>query len=519
MYRKTFSAGFLAIISLLASGAARADVKLPNAISDHMVLQQGIGCKIWGSADPGEKVTVKLVSAQAQATADAKGKWLVTLPAMPASAEAKTMTVAGNPGTPVLTINDILVGEVWVCSGQSNMEFGTSGALSARDEIAKADLPAIRLLNISAGKVVTEAPAEDTKATWAVCSPQTVERFSAVGFFFGRELNQKLNVPVGLINASWGGSPVEQWIPMSAYMSDPALGEFPPRIESDRAALPARRAEYPKQLEAWTATTQKMITTRPSLTTQPRQLPGKPYPPQPPETRLGGMYNGNIAPIINYGIKGVIWYQGESNATNPMGYRRSFPAMIRAWRQAWGQGDIPFLWVQLANYISTNGDWPALREAQTLTLSLPNTAMALAIDVGDARNIHPKDKQTVAHRLALGAQAIAYGKKNLAYASPMFDSMKIEGDQIRLSFKNTAGGLLAKGDKLKGFAVAGPDGKYAGADATIDGDTVLVRSGSIAQPAMVRYGWADNPDCNLYNQDGLPAVPFRAGEEQPAKAN
>jgi sialate O-acetylesterase len=520
MSRRIFAVLCVAAVLSVVSMAI-ADVKLPAVIGDNMVIQQGIPFKIWGWADAGEKVTVTLGKATADATADDKGKWMVKLEALKASSDPADMTIAGKN---TLTVKNVLVGEVWVCSGQSNMEFTTGGAINAKEEIAKADYPTIRLFNIAPTKHLAAKPEDDVKAKWEACSPTTVPNFSAVAYFFGRELNEKLKVPVGLINSPWGGSPVEQWIPMETYNSDPELADFPPRIEAETKNFPKVMENYTKQLEDWKSAREKTLATRPAAATQPGVIPNPPWQPQPPENNYGAMYNGNIAPVINYAIKGAIWYQGESNAGNWMGYRKSFPAMIRGWRKVWGQGDFPFLYVQLANFMNrptdpnVQGTWAELREAQTMTLSLTNTGMAVIIDVGNPTDIHPKDKQTVGHRLAVIAEAQSYGMKDVVYSGPMFDSLKVEGNKVRLSFKHVGGGLVAKSGKLTGFAVAGADGKYVWADATIDGETVVVSSDKVASPVMVRYAWGNDPECSLYNKADLPASPFRAGEPEPKPA-
>ena len=511
-----------AVLSVIAP--VRADVKLPAVIGDNMVIQQGMPFKLWGWAGAGEKVTVTLagngVQSKATATADDSGKWQVKMDALKASSDALELTVEGKN---TLKVKNVLVGEVWVCSGQSNMEFSVGGAINAKEAIAKADYPTIRLFNIAPTKHLAAKTEDDVKAKWEVCSPATVGGFSAVAYFFGRELAAKLKVPVGLINSPWGGSPVEQWIPMETYKNDPDLADFPPRMEKEAADYPKAMEDYKKRLEEWKAAREKIVSANPAAATQPGAIPNPPGQPQPPENRYSAMYNGNIAPIVDYAIKGAIWYQGESNAGNAMGYRKSFPAMIRGWRKAWGQGDFPFLYVQLANFMDRPADpnvqhtWAELREAQTLTLSTPNTGMAVITDVGDAGDIHPRDKQTVGRRLALIAEAKTYDMKDVVYSGPMFESMKIEDGKIRLSFQHVGGGLVAKGDKLTGFAVAGEDGKYSWAQATIDGDNVVVSSDKVAKPVMVRYAWGNNPECSLYNKADLPASPFRAGEEEKAR--
>jgi sialate O-acetylesterase len=429
------------------------------------------------------------------------------------------MTIAG---TNTITLKNILVGEVWLCSGQSNMAWCVSGANNAAEEVAKADHPTIRLFNVTPTRSMTDKPMDNLKAKWEVCTPKTVNDFSAVGYFFGRHIMNEMKVPVGLINAPWGGSPVERWIPMTAFRSDPELAAVATEIDKAIVDFPQALEKSVKSVETWKATTQEVVATRPAAATQPKGLPRAPQLPIHPLLEYGGMYNGMIAPLTNYAIKGAIWYQGEANAGDGIRYRTTFPAMIRGWRSAWGQGDFPFLYVQLANLGHSNGPnynggWGVLREAQTMTLSTPNTAMAVTIDVGDPDDIHPRDKQTVGYRLGLGAQAVAYGMKDVVYSGPMFDSMTIEGSSIRVHFKHADGGLVAGGDKLTGFAIAAEPHKYVWADAVIEGDTVVVSAKQVSKPIMVRYGWDNSPNCNLRNKSGLPAIPFRAGEPELTK--
>ena len=546
-----------------APGQAAAEVRLPSFISDHMVLQCDTELKIRGWADAGEEVTVTLGVpgvdesgapttklwitnlATGSATADAQGNWLVKLPRQAASMAPRVMTVAGNKNT--ITLKDILIGEVWICSGQSNMAMDMLSIGIGKDDIAAAEIPGIRLLNITAKKMISDQPQADLlpspldkkKPVWQRSTPQTVGSFSAAGFYFGRELHQKLNVPVGLISAAWGGSPIERWIPWDVYHTDPTLATYPAQIKREADDLPRRLAAYEKAITQANAVTQDanvdpngepastaqpatQATTRPA-TTAP--APVKLQKPQPVELLYGSMFNAMIAPLSDYTIRGVVWYHGSANEGDPKGYTLQFPAMIRGWRKAWGQGDFPFYFVQLANFMAPPTDantpttWAPIREAQRLTLDTPNTGMVVAIDLGEAKNIHPKNKLDVGKRLALWALSETYKQPNIVFSGPLYESMKIEGSTIRITFKHVAGGLKIKGDKLAGFAIAGGDGKYAWADAVIDGATVVVSSPSVPSPKSVRYAWANNPACNLYNSADLPASPFRAGEtnELPAK--
>jgi len=509
-------AAMWAVLAALATVAA-ADVKLPAVISDHMVLQQAMKAPIWGWAEPGEKVTVKLGDQTAEATADKDGRWRVNLEPLKAGGPVK-MTVAGKN---TLAVADILIGEVWVGSGQSNMEMSVRGVNNAQQEIAEAKFPKIRLFTVA--KATTDQPQTDCKGRWAECGPETVPGFSAVAYFFGRDLLKDLGVPIGLIHTSWGGTYAEAWTSGPALAGDPVL-----KVAVDRHAQGL--SGYAKQKEDWEKKREEVMATWKAAAekakAEGKQAPRQPQPPRDPDTgpnRPSVLYNAMIAPILPYGIAGAIWYQGESNAGRAYEYRKLFPAMIADWRKNWGQGDFPFLFVQLANFMARKPDpgessWAELREAQTLTLNLPKTGQAVIIDIGEANDIHPKNKQDVGHRLALAAEAIAYGRK-IEYSGPMYESKTVDGNKVRLKLAHAGGGLGAKGDKLTGFAVAGEDRKFVWADARIESDTVVVSSDKVAAPVAVRYAWADNPECNLYNKEGLPASPFRTDDWPGLTAN
>ena len=482
--------------SLLLATVASAEVRLPAIISNNMVLQpMEQGTPLWGWADPGEQVTIRLLDQQVTATANDDGRWSARVSIPQDHAEPFEITFSASN---TLTVSNVLAGEVWVCSGQSNMQWAVGQSNDAEAEIAAADFPHIRLFYVP--NVTAREPAQDVKGRWAICSPQTVKGFSAVGYFFGREIHQKLDRPVGLIKSSWGGTVAEAWTRVERIESDPALASILERQQKQLEAYPRLKAEYDAKMAEWEAAG------------KPRgQQPRAPFGPNSANV-VGNLWNGMIAPIIPYGIRGVIWYQGESNAGRATEYETLFPAMIADWRNQWDQGEFPFLFVQLANFLKKDDQprddiWPNLRNAQTKTLALNNTAMAVAIDVGEANDIHPRDKQSVGHRLALAALAVAYGR-DVAYQGPMFKSMQIDGDRIRIEFDHVSDGLVIKGDKLTGFAIAGEDRKFVWAEAQLDGNTVIVHSPDIAQPRHVRYGWANNPDAVLYNAAGLPAVPF-----------
>lgn len=429
----------LIAVGLVGPSPAYADVKLPAVIDSHMVLQRDRPLPIWGWADPGEEVTVTLDAQKATAKADDKGRWKVTLAPVQADGKAHTMTIAGKNK---IVLEDLLIGEVWLGSGQSNMEWSVNQSKAPKETAAGADRPTIRLFQVP--KVQMKAPADDVKAKWEVCSPKTVGRFSAVLYHFGVRLQKDLNVPIGLINSSWGGSPIEPWL-----------------VE---------------------------------------------------EKKSGGMYNGMIAPIHPFALRGVTWYQGESNVSQGMKYRDNMEKLIKGWRGAWG-AELPFYYVQIAPWSGYKADaLPPLWEAQVASLKIPGTGMVVCTDLVDnIKDIHPSNKQPYGERLALWALAKDYGKKDLVYSGPLYKGVKVEGSKVRVSFAHVGGGLVARdGKALRDFEVAGKDGKFVEAEATIDGNTVVVHAASVAEPAQVRFGWRNTVNPNLMNKEGLPASPFRS---------
>lgn len=472
----------LALILTLTFGLcpARADVKLPAIFGDHMVLQRDQKNKVWGWADPGEKITVTIQNQTKTAAAGSDGSWHVMLDPLPVGGPY-TLTVKGEN---TVTFQDVLAGEVWICSGQSNMQFGVGGAVNGDLEILAANFPGIRLITVP--NRGTQEPQKDFHGKWVLCSPRTVGGFTAVGFFFGRQLHQTLGVPVGLINDSWGGSACEAWIPRETLAADP---EYKPLMEHWERI----EKEHEKDNKA-----------------HANEMRGN--------ARPGNIFNGVLLPTIGYGIKGVVWYQGESNAGRAYQYRDLFPLMINTWRKLWGQGDFPFYWVQLADFMAEKAEpaesgWAELREAQTMTLKLPNTGQAVIIDVGEGKDIHPQNKRDVAMRLARWALAKDYGVK-VPYQSPTYKAMKKEGNKIVLTFDHVDGGFRPFDvNEPRGFAIAGADRKFHNARAKILGrDKVEVWSDKVSDPAAVRYAWADNPVCNLYDAVGLPVTPFRTDD-------
>ncbi len=495
----------VSILLLAGAGAAFADVKLPAVIGDNMVLQQGGKVSIWGWADPDEEVMVGVSwhSMMWAVTADKDGKWSFKMNP-PKVGGPYEMTLTGKN---TITIKNILVGEVWVCSGQSNMQMAVNRSANAEQEIAEAGYPKIRLFSVK--RKVAEKPQSDCEGNWTECSPETAPGFSAVAYFFGRELHKQLDVPVGLIHTSWGGTPAEAWTKREVLEANPDCAPILKRYDDAVARYPQAKKEHEQKLAEWKQATEKAKAEGENPPRRPRAPFGPGHPHSP-----AGLYNAMIAPLIPYGIQGAIWYQGESNAGRAYQYRTLFPGMIKNWRDDWGRGEFPFLFVQLANFMKVKPEpdesaWAELREAQSMTLALPNTGMAVIIDIGEADDIHPKNKQDVGKRLALWPLAGTYGKK-LVYSGPIYKSMKLDGNSIILSFDHAGGGLVAKGEEqLKGFSIAGADRKFVWADAKIEGGTVVVSSDKVSEPAAVRYAWADNPVCNLYNQEDLPASPFR----------
>jgi sialate O-acetylesterase len=656
---------FIALSFLLLSAfqqRARADVRVPSLIGDNMVLQQGRKDRVWGWAAPGERVSVTFQNRTARTTADQQGRWQVLVGPFK-SGGPYTLTVAG---ANTLTFKNVLVGDVWVCSGQSNMEWILQNAQGGAQDAAAADFPEIHLFTVQ--KKTSDKPLEDVQGRWVVMTPKDAASFSAVGFYFGRELYRRLKIPLGLIHTSWGGTPAEAWTSRAALAADPEFKAILERYDKELADLPRLRSEYAGRLAAWEkqyavqdegnkgeglgyakpdldlAGWKKMRlpqfwenaglnldgsiwfrrdvevpsswsgrdltlslgpvddydttyfngarvgstdATTPDAYSVPRvyKIPGslvragrnvvavrvfdrmggggfgaapgvmslapegaskgeavsldgqwdykeehavtqKPvdysnYPGPPPgpsnQNNPSVLYNAMLAPLTPYSIRGVIWYQGESNAGRAYQYRKLFPAMIRDWRAAWGEADFPFYFVQLANWKarkqdSIDSEWAELREAQLMTLkSVPHTGMAVTIDIGNPDDIHPRDKLDVGQRLARWALVEDYHQK-LEESGPLYDSQTIEGDRVRLRFKHAAGLKTRDGTAPVGFFVAGDDRKFHPAEARIEGDSVVVWSRDVPRPVAVRYAWADNPANNLYNGDGLPASPFRTDD-------
>ncbi len=474
--KRVYWAAALTVVACL-SMQARADVKPFALFSDGMALQQGVKCPIWGTADPGEEVSAAISTGSATAVAspavkaDKDGRWMLHMaPIQPGG--PYTMTLKGKN---TVTLKDVYVGEVWVASGQSNMEFELQGAVGAKDEIAKSKNPKIRLFKV-ANNIAAE-PTTELRGKWVECGPDTVAHFSAVAYYFGRDLQKARNVPVGLIESNWGGTVAEAWTPKANLESNPDLKKLiPADINIDK------KHSNPNQGTV--------------------------------------LFNGMINPLLPFAIKGVVWYQGESNANSlarAYQYRTLFPTMIQGWREQWNNPDMPFLFVQLAPFghnpkEPTDTAWAELREAQLLTSEkVKNAGIAVITDVGNETDIHPKRKEPVGGRLALAALAIAYGEK-IVYSGPIYDGLKIDGNKAILSFRSVGQGLEAKDGPLTGFTMAGEDKKFHEAKAEIKGDTVVVTCDQVDKPVAVRFGWTNTPNDNLFNKEGLPASPFRTDD-------
>ncbi|WP_207431207.1 sialate O-acetylesterase [Sabulibacter ruber] len=608
-----------------------------------MVLQRGTDIPVWGIARAGEQISVEFGGNRVKTVAGQDGKWKLRLPQMPAGGPYTMNVYEGSQTQPMKTFKDVLLGDVWLASGQSNMEWQVQQSMNAREEIKKANYPAIRMFNVPHDKR-TQAQSDVMGGSWQALDSVTVKTASAVAYFFAREIHAELNVPIGILQATWGGTPVEAWTSRDQLLSSPITRNkvlqndtvtvnhfikdsldlvrfweivYKPHNKTEKTipnprlndakwpelTMPAtlkdlnmpgyegmvwlrKNVDLPapmagKELtlhlghpemnytlyfngqeiakNVWNASPTHHYRIPAKLVKQGKNVlavrmaflwGGGGFNPPAEEMyltygtskiSLAGswkfrkdleptiptiknyhqyptyLYNAMINPIVSYGIKGFLWYQGENNVDAPYDYRTLFPLMINDWRIRWQQGYLPFLYVQLANYLKTQpepseSNWAALREAQTLALAQPNTGMACIIDIGEADNIHPQNKQEVGRRLALVAKKQVY-QKPVQASGPMYQGHEITGDQITIRFSETGTSLATKGGgPLKGFAVAGNDHKFYWADARIDGNKVLVSSGKVRNPVAVRYAWADNPDCNLVNQEGLPAVPFRTDD-------
>jgi sialate O-acetylesterase len=487
MLHKTF-ASFVLVLAFASS--AYADVQLPGIISDHMLLQRDVPARIFGKAQPGEAVTVTFRGQTAQTVTDPNGRWEVWLKPLTLG-PAADMTISG---TNTVTIADVLVGDVWIGSGQSNMQWAVRQADNPDAEIAAAKFPQIRLFYVP--RKPSAVPVEDVDARWVVCSPETIADFSAVLYYFGRQMHQDLKVPMGLIHSSWGGTPIASWISGPSLVANARLEPFLTYWQNVILQYPVNASRYEQTLKKWEA----------SGSQGPR--PGAPMGPGHAHEPTS-LYNGMMAPLVKYTIKGALWYQGETEAGRAQGhiYGDAMMTLVQDWRRAFGQGDFPFYWVQLANYgnAAKNGHWMRVQEGQVKATALRHTGVAVITDIGNPTNIHPTNKQDVGRRLAMLAQNKG--------ASPLYRQFTREGSAIRVWFDNAGKTLKTRGDApVTGFQIAGPDGKYVPAVVQIEGTTVVVSSPEITNPQSVRYAWDYNPDGNLINALGLPASLFRTDE-------
>jgi len=473
-----------------------------------MVLQQKLADPIWGWDKPGTKVTVSFAGKQYTATAGSDGKWIVKLDPMPANATPQTMSITGSDKR---ELRDILIGEVWLCSGQSNMGFRLAQDWNGDLESDVSNFPNLRLITVP--NVGTQKLQNDFKGQWEASTPETAAKFTAVGLLYGRTLHQILNVPVGLINNAWGGSAAEAWVRRSELEKDlhfKRLMEETVKLEA-RNSSEAEKQKYQEDLAKWKVAVEQ-------AKAQNAKPPAQPRSPEQWMTgnqRPGNIFNGVLNPTIGYGIKGAIWYQGESNARQAYEYNYLFPFMISQWRKEWGQGDFPFYWVQLTNFQPrktqpSESAWAELREAQTKTMKLPNTGQAVIIDLGEGKDIHPRNKRDVAARLVRWPLVMDYGMK-LPYRSPEFQSVAFDSSKALVTLDCHGSSLRPFGvDEVQGFTLCGADGIWHWAQGKVIGkDQVELTSAEVPSPTFVRYAWADNPDCNLFSMDGLPVTPFR----------
>ncbi len=489
------SATALALTLLALALPAPAEVTFAPLFQDGAVLQRETPLPLWGTADPGERVQIEFLGRSASTVADAEGRWMLTLLPVPASAVPQTLHYQDSTGDHQL--QDLLVGDVWICGGQSNMEWPVRNAVNAEAEIAAADHPLIREFQVA--KRIARDPRTSASGTWVTCAPDTVPHFSAVGYFFARDVQTETHIPIGLINSNWGGTSAEAWLPPAAF-DDLSLRVAATSHQAVAfRGIADRIADYHDKLTAW------------EQGARTAQKPGAPWTPGA-ENHALVLNNAMIAPLAPYALRGVIWYQGEANADQPATYREIFSGVITAWREQFAQPDLPFYWVQLANWApggnAAGTDWAFLREAQTQTLVLPHTGQALALDIGDSVDIHPRNKQAVGHRLARLALARLHGK-DIVDTGPTFMTATIKDGSIVLDFEHANGLGTTDQTAPREFEIAGINGQFHPATASLTGSQVSVTAPAVPAPRYVRYAWRNDPAVNLVNAAGLPAVPFR----------
>jgi sialate O-acetylesterase len=532
----------------------RAEVKLNPLFSDHMVLQREIPVPVWGTAAPGEKVSVSFAGQNVEATADADGRWKAELKALPASAESRDLVVSGSN---TLTVKDVVVGDVWLAGGQSNMA-SPMGSGSAASALPDANDPLVRFFNVT--KSVAAEPQTAVQGKWELTTPAAAKNFSSVAYFFARDIRKATGVPVAVISVPWGGTPIQTWMSLESIRKDPpaakvladwekALAKYnevkgkPELMEAYRTDMKDWETNVGPAFKAAMAAHNELVSAAKAAgqPVPPAPTIARPEPEQPDPMAMPSAskrpstptisYNAMIAPLVPYGLRGIIWYQGEADGSRGLEYRALFPRLIEGWREKWGREDLPFLYIQLPGCyaenepVATKG-WAFVREAQFLTLKVPGTGMVVTSDIGDPKDVHPDNKSFVGERLAKLARRAVYGEKIVA-SGPLYAGSETEGNSMRIRFTETGSGLaigsapwVAKGvaplptDRLMGFYIAGADKKWVEADAVIDKDTVVVSSPSVSAPVAVRYAWAAFPRANLYNKEGLPASPFRTDDSE-----
>ncbi len=478
----------------------QAQLQLSSVITDHAVLQRDVPIHLWGEAAPAEKISITFHGQTVSTSASTLGLWEAWLMPEPAGGPF-TLTVRGSAE---LTRSDLLVGDVWFASGQSNMEMPLAGfppsayVANGDKEIAQADFPQVRLLRLE--HTSAASPAAGISAAWQPCTPANAKDFSAVAYFFAREIHQHEHVPIGVIDSSWGGTPIDSWISMDALSADASvMPAFAARAQFADAQTHMGLVEA----------AEKRADEQAASHHQP--APSHPWHPDPSSWIPAALYNGMVAPVTPFSIKGFLWYQGETDSASDRDglYAKLLPTLIADWRQQWGQGNLPFLFVQISSFESPGENWGVIRDSQRRTLAVTNTGMAVSLDVGQRDNVHPPDKQTVSARLALAARALAYGETGLEWRGPLYRQVTRDGGSLRVWFDH-AQGLHPKNGGVQGFEVAGADGRFVSAKATVEGSSVLVTAPEVEKPVQVRYAWAGFTEANLYNDVPLPASTFAA---------
>lgn len=495
----------MAIFACL-SGTPALALNLPRFFSDNMVLQRDMPLKIWGWADPDQDVEVSFAGQKMTSKAGLDGRWAVTLAPLPANADPAEISVSA--GGKKISIKNVLVGEVWICSGQSNMEMTLNSTHNAKEAIAAANYPAIRHFKV---KLTTNPkPQKDVTGDWSVCTPASAPNFTAVGYHFALQLHQKLNVPIGLLNTSWGGTRIEPWTDPEGFTVSPKLKAISDLIANADEVHRKNQAAKLDQFETWLKQSREALGQKSDLPAFPGGMPDHPLSRADQPTSI---YNAMVAPLVPFAFRGAIWYQGESNNGEGMLYYEKMRALISSWRTLWKQGDFPFLYVQLAPYrYGRPENLPGIWEAQTAALSIPNTGMAVITDIGNVSDIHPRNKAEVGRRLSLWALSKTYRQDGVEYSGPLYKSMRIDGPRVILSFDHAQGLKSLDGKPLNWFTVADADKSFVEAKAEISGDTVIVRSDAVTAPAAVRFGWSELAEPNLANDAGLPASPFRTDQ-------